>query len=171
MWLFVDQMPVAVDEWLDFGGMTVTFYHQLPRETILYNIPYNCVEELGFDEGKSLAYISTKRVLGLDGINLVAFMVEAEVNFPILFFVISYLQATMPCLFETGLHRIQGSSLSSQATKFKESTCFETCKGTQNYYSVVPAYEYYLADLFYQLLAGSPDAPNTSEGQANGFST
>ncbi|KAG7392285.1 hypothetical protein PHYPSEUDO_001389 [Phytophthora pseudosyringae] len=69
-------MPIAVDKWLDLGGTTLTFYHQLPRETILYNIPYASVVALDFDEANSLAFVYIQQVLGLGGINLVAFVVE-----------------------------------------------------------------------------------------------
>ncbi|KAG3252969.1 hypothetical protein PI124_g2452 [Phytophthora idaei] len=70
-------IPIAVDKWLDFGETLLTFYHQLPQETILYNLPYKCLETLEFDEERGLALISIKRVFGLDGINLVAFGVDS----------------------------------------------------------------------------------------------
>ncbi|KAG3188795.1 hypothetical protein C6341_g2541 [Phytophthora cactorum] len=70
-------IPIAVDKWLDFGETLLTFYHQLPQETILYNLPYKCQETLEFDEDRGLALISIKRVFGLDGINLVAFGVDS----------------------------------------------------------------------------------------------
>ncbi|RLN91126.1 hypothetical protein BBJ28_00024779, partial [Nothophytophthora sp. Chile5] len=76
----VQQMPVTVDQWVDFGGLVATFYHQQPRETILYNIPYTCVEGLEFDEANCVAYIFAKRVLGLDGIRLVVFSVEPAIE-------------------------------------------------------------------------------------------
>ncbi|KAF1794419.1 hypothetical protein GQ600_10557 [Phytophthora cactorum] len=76
----IDQIPIAVDKWLDFGETLLTFYHQLPQETILYNLPYKCQETLEFDEDRGLALISIKRVFGLDGINLVAFGVDSTVR-------------------------------------------------------------------------------------------
>ncbi|KAI9986757.1 hypothetical protein PInf_025714 [Phytophthora infestans] len=69
-------MPIAVDKWLDFGGTMLTYYHQLPQETILYNIPYTCMETLECDGGRYLALIFIKQVFGLHGINLVIFMVD-----------------------------------------------------------------------------------------------
>lgn len=54
----------------------LTYYHQLPQETILYNIPYTCMETLEFDGGRYLALIFIKQVFGLHGINLVIFMVD-----------------------------------------------------------------------------------------------
>lgn len=77
--LFSLQKPIQIENWIDFGATTASFYRKQATETIVVNIPYSCIQTTEADNENCLVYVVAKHLIGFRGISMLAFLLSESV--------------------------------------------------------------------------------------------